>query len=138
MYSQIKWYLWTQGIYRCKVTGLECTDVQTGLLLCKAFFSLIHLRLQLKPPIFTLFLENLFQRSDKYIVKLRCSNTFGSKKICLRQRQFKLMSVNHSTRSGGIIRIYFRFSLIRYVVLSHLNCLIEVILMSKHNTCIPL
>ena len=31
--------------------------------------------------------------------------------ISSRQGKFELMSVNHSTRSGGIIGIYFRFSL---------------------------
>ena len=29
------------------------------------------------------------------------SNTFGTMKICLRQRWFELMSVNHSAKSGG-------------------------------------
>ena len=36
-------------------------------------------------------------------------NTFGTIKICLRQGLFKLMSVNHSARSGGIIGISFLF-----------------------------
>ena len=39
------------------------------------------------------------------------SNTFGTRKICLRQGEFELMSVNHSARSRGIIGISFRFSL---------------------------
>ena len=38
------------------------------------------------------------------------SNTFGAMKICTRQGQFKLISVNYSARSGGIIEISFRFS----------------------------
>ena len=33
------------------------------------------------------------------------SHTFGTMKICSRQGDFELMSVNHSTRSEGIIRI---------------------------------
>ena len=42
--------------------------------------------------------------------------------------------VNHSARSGGIIKTSFPFSLIwRYVVWSHWNRLIEAILMSTHN-----
>ena len=39
------------------------------------------------------------------------SNTFGTLKICLRQGQFELMSVNHSARSGGNIGISFLYSL---------------------------
>ena len=39
------------------------------------------------------------------------SNTFGTMKICSRQGQFELVSVNHSTRTGGNIEISFRFSL---------------------------
>ena len=48
------------------------------------------------------------------------SNTFGTMKISSRQRYLELMSVNHSARSGGILRIYFRFSLTgRLIVGSH-------------------
>ena len=44
------------------------------------------------------------------------------------------MSVNHGARSGGIIGIYFGFSLTqRYIVSSHENGLTEAILMSTHN-----
>ena len=39
------------------------------------------------------------------------SNTFATIEICSRQGQFELMSGIHSTRSGGIIMISFRFSL---------------------------
>ena len=47
-------------------------------------------------------------------------NTFGTVKMCPRQGLLELMSVNHSARSGGIIGIYFRFSLPSgYVVCSH-------------------
>ena len=47
---------------------------------------------------------------------------------------FELMSVNHSTRSGGIIGIHFRFSLTwRFIVCSQYNRLIEAILMKTHN-----
>ena len=35
------------------------------------------------------------------------SNTFGTMKICSRHGQFKLTSVNHSARSGGIIQMFF-------------------------------
>ena len=37
------------------------------------------------------------------------SNTFGTTKICSRRGLFELMSVNHSTRPGGIIGIFFNF-----------------------------
>ena len=37
------------------------------------------------------------------------SYTFGTMKICSRQRLFELMSVYHSTRPGGIIGILFSF-----------------------------
>ena len=37
------------------------------------------------------------------------SNIFGTMKMCSRQGQFELMSIDHSTRSGGIIGISFRF-----------------------------
>ena len=41
----------------------------------------------------------------------------GQCKFCSRHGYFELMSVNHSARSGGIIGIFFRVSLIlRYVV----------------------
>ena len=43
---------------------------------------------------------------------LNGSNTFGTMKICSRQGKFELMSVNHNVKSGGIIGIYFPFSLI--------------------------
>ena len=50
------------------------------------------------------------------------------------KNMFELMSVNHSTRSGGIIGISSQFTLTsRYVSCSHWTCLIEVILMSTHN-----
>ena len=39
------------------------------------------------------------------------SNTFGTMKICSRQGQFELMSVDNYARSGGIIEISFRFSI---------------------------
>ena len=42
--------------------------------------------------------------------ELNGSNTLGTNKICSRQGLFKLMSVNQSTRSGGIIWISSRFS----------------------------
>ena len=59
------------------------------------------------------------------------SNTFGTMKLCLRQAQFEIMSVNQSARSGGIIGISFRFSFkLRYVVCAHYNHLIKAILMS--------
>ena len=35
------------------------------------------------------------------------SNTLGTMKICSRQGQLELMSVNHSAKSGGIIGLYF-------------------------------
>ena len=42
--------------------------------------------------------------------------------------------VNRSARSGGRLGISFRFSLTwRYIVCSHLNCLLEMILMSTQN-----
>ena len=42
------------------------------------------------------------------VVQLNCngSNTFGTMKICSKQRWFELMIVNHSTRLGGIIGIF--------------------------------
>ena len=39
------------------------------------------------------------------------SNSFGTMKIYSRQGKFELMSVNHSTRSGGIIEKSVRLSL---------------------------
>ena len=48
------------------------------------------------------------------------SNTFGALKVCSRQGEFELMSVNHSARSEGIIGINFLFFMTgRYVVCSH-------------------
>ena len=45
---------------------------------------------------------------------------FETMKICSRQGQFELMSVNHSARLRGIIVIYFQLSLTRrYIVCSH-------------------
>ena len=35
------------------------------------------------------------------------SKTFGTMKICSRQGEFELMSVNHSARPGGILGIFF-------------------------------
>ena len=35
------------------------------------------------------------------------SNTFGTMKICSRQRLFELLSVNHTAESGGIIDLSF-------------------------------
>ena len=43
-------------------------------------------------------------------VELKCSNSFGTIKICSRPGRFELMSVNHSARSRGITGISFRFS----------------------------
>ena len=40
------------------------------------------------------------------------SNTFGTMIICSSKGWFELMSVNHSARSGSILGIIFRFSLI--------------------------
>ena len=55
-------------------------------------------------------------------------------KICSRQGKFEPMRVDYRARSGGIIGIPSRFSLTRrYVVCSHLNRLMEAILMSTHN-----
>ena len=39
------------------------------------------------------------------------SNTFGTMKFSSRHGKFELMSVNHSAKSGGIVSLYFRFSL---------------------------
>ena len=39
------------------------------------------------------------------------SNTFGTIKICSREGQFELVSVNHSARTGGKIMISRHFSL---------------------------
>ena len=47
-----------------------------------------------------------FGSPDKY-----SRTSFGTMKICSGQG-FELMSVNHSKKSGGIIGIYFQFSLI--------------------------
>ena len=48
------------------------------------------------------------------------SNSFGIMKICSRQGKLELMSVSHSARPGGIIGMFFRFSLtLRYFVCSH-------------------
>ena len=60
----------------------------------------------------------------------------------LEAREFEIMSVNHSARSGGITNILkrkslisFQFSLtLKYNVCSHWNRLIEAILMSSHNS----
>ena len=38
------------------------------------------------------------------------SNTFGTIKICSRQREFEQMNVNQTARSGGIIGISLRLS----------------------------
>ena len=38
-------------------------------------------------------------------------NTLGTMKICSRQGQFEVMSVNHSARSSSIIAIFFLFFL---------------------------
>ena len=39
------------------------------------------------------------------------SNNFGTMKMCSRQGEFELMSVNHNARTGGKIKISFHFSL---------------------------
>ena len=39
------------------------------------------------------------------------SNTFGTMKISSRQGQFEPMKVDYSARSGGLMVIYFLFSL---------------------------
>ena len=54
-----------------------------------------------------------FSEQIKLVVSVNFSgsNTFGTMKIYSRQGWFELMCVNQSARSGGIIRIYFRFAL---------------------------
>ena len=47
----------------------------------------------------------------KLQLKFNGSNTFGTMKISSRQGEFELMSVNPCARPGGIIEIYFQFSL---------------------------
>ena len=49
------------------------------------------------------------------------SNTFGTMKICSRQGEFELMNVNHSARSGGIMDIFFRFSLKIYALVGNIK-----------------
>ena len=51
-----------------------------------------------------------FTKGDIHIHKINIfngSNTFETMKLCSRHGQFKLMSVNHSARSAGIIWIFF-------------------------------
>ena len=62
----------------------------------------------------TLFIENTIRGNFLFCIfilqiqsNLNGSNTFGAVKICSRQGYFELMSVNHSARSEGIIKIYF-------------------------------
>ena len=54
-------------------------------------------------------------------------NTFGTMKICSSQGYFKLMSVNHSTRPGGIIGIYFQFCLACEAEARHMYCFSGVV-----------
>ena len=54
----------------------------------------------------------LMHRYDKERVKkiqsnFNGSNTFGTMKICSRQGQFELLSVNHSTRTESKVEIFF-------------------------------
>ena len=68
--------------------------------ICRASFPRL-ISVDLVVNIILIYIQNNFNGS----------NTFGTLKICSRQRQFELMSVNHNARSGGILEIYYRFSL---------------------------
>ena len=49
------------------------------------------------------------QSASKHLntVELQWLKHLWDMKICLRQGKFELMSINHSTRSGGITGIFF-------------------------------
>ena len=70
----------------------------------------------------TVYIMNNWAATPIYYstVKLQCLEHLRNHENMFKQGKFKLMSVNYSTRSGGIIGISFSFSLTRrYVVCTH-------------------
>ena len=59
------------------------------------------------------FVKNGMRNKKNYKVQsnFNGSNTFGTMRISSRQGKFEPMRVDYSARSGGLIGIFFRFSL---------------------------
>ena len=107
---------WGTGLHNTSTPSIQCSefDMKGNYLYSESMHFISFKDVQVSEGICTCIKSLKLRNMDLTYIQsnFNGSNIFGTMKISSRQGLFELMSVNHSARSGGILWLYFLFSII--------------------------